>query len=140
MEDHDHWLARATDIFTRVPPVDDPELIDEAVHLFRQVVAAAPSGIAGMRLSGALLHRFYRLGNLHDLDEAIAVARGVLAEWPDVSAVSNLAAALNARFLHHGEKEDIDEAVRLAQVVVRTVSAGHPQLAGFVTNLGSFLE
>jgi tetratricopeptide (TPR) repeat protein len=128
---------------------DRPGILNKAIDLLRQAVAATSSGHPERArylsvLDGALQRRFQRTGALADLDEAVDVGRQALAAAPPghpyhVGFLSNLGNALGARFEHAGTHADLEEAVKLGRQAVAAMAPGDPNRASVMSNLGGNL-
>jgi hypothetical protein len=134
--------------------------IDQAVDLGRMAVRATAPGHPQLAarlygLSGALQVRAMLVARRDDITEAVQFARLAVAAAPGDHphrgmCESNLATALGTEIAMStlaGEKadaatrtRDLDEMIRAARAALRATSAGHPDRAGHLNNLGILLR
>jgi tetratricopeptide (TPR) repeat protein len=109
-------LELAAALRTRYLGLADPEDLDEAIDVLRQVVRDAPSGDAMSRvleqLATALGLRHARTGSRADLEEAVAAAATATGSVREGSKdFPRYAATLAGLLLRRGSPEDLRDAV-----------------------------
>ncbi len=111
-------------------------------------VGIPPQFAADVQRAMQGVQRYQRTGDLKALDAAIAAWERVLNR-PDFSAAEErfrLAAWNDAggaylrRYWRTGETRDLDAALQLWQQAVDATPAGHPDLPGYLNNLGNGLR
>jgi len=126
--------ARADARYNDYQRTGNIQLLQAAITLYQEAVAATPAGHPGrpamlVSLGRALQARFGRTGQLADLDQLIAVGRELVAALPAghparAGRLSSLGSALQIRFGHSGEPADLDQAITLYQEAVAATPAG----------------
>jgi hypothetical protein len=126
-----------------------PELLDEAVAAFREVMAAAgpdhPNAVVFLsNLGGTLYARFELAGDPADLDAAIDTGRRAVESAPHGhphlgAFLSNLGGSLCARFELAGDPADLDAAIDAGRRAVESAPPGHPDQATYMSTLSSSL-
>ncbi|KAG0708377.1 CHAT domain-containing protein [Suillus ampliporus] len=129
---------------------DDPRVLDEVISLHYDALryystTHAQHGQLVCNLGAALITRFVRQGNHHDLDDAITLLREALALQPvghperSVS-LNNLATSLSVRIQHRGNEQDLEEAIVLNREALGLRPVGHSGRSMSLTNLASVLS
>ncbi|KAF8553250.1 TPR-like protein [Imleria badia] len=93
-------------------------------------------------LSGRLLNRFHRFGDLADLQQAIAILEKLVKSSSVVderygAALGDLGPALQFRFERLGELSDLEGAISMLRDAVDLAPQGHPHKSGLLNNLGN---
>ncbi|MFD8389071.1 CHAT domain-containing protein [Streptomyces sp. NPDC059680] len=128
----------------------DPELLDGAVDLARNLVAESPEGAPEhlhhlSRLCEALRHAYSLHQEPRALAEAIGLARTVFTGLPPghprrADAVSELAGLLRLRHEDLGDSESLREAIGLTRALIAELPRDHPARARELNNLAFELE
>ncbi|GAA0248823.1 hypothetical protein GCM10010492_55950 [Saccharothrix mutabilis subsp. mutabilis] len=144
LRDPDALRDEAIGLLSSYPLTGRRDLVEQAVALFREVVA-------GRRRAGDLNNLVAALGMLseHDGDpevlrEAVRAGREAVASAGGDRAraryLDNLGGVLRGLFARTGEPHLLDEAVRAGRDAVALTPTGDRQRVAFLSNLGASLQ
>ena len=116
--------------------------LNEAIRLKTAALNLTPEGQKNrpfyLNSLGTAIHRRFQLyGLLEDLNQEICLLRQAMSEGPKNPGVcqTNLGSALRSRYEMTGNSEDLDQAIEFCSDAVKSVPAGHPNLAAYMGNL-----
>ncbi len=122
------------------------DLLDAAIALFRDAVAAASSDrpVCLSNLGVALYVRFERSGQQTDLDEAVTAFRDAVTTTPPdhpdhPGYLYRVALLLGLRFGLTGQQADLDKLITVGREVVTATPPEHPDHPTCQSNLGNAL-
>jgi CHAT domain-containing protein len=140
----------AVELLRRAEAHTDPTLLNEAIALTRDVVAAVPvhhplHTMMVTNLAAALHSRFGRTGVAADLDEAIHLCRATLGKIAGdnrrrVNLLNILGQALHDRCRQTGSTAHLDEAIHVSRAAVAAAGPDHPFYAVTRSDLGGLLR
>ena len=136
----------ATVLLRRFQAEGDPDDLNTAIDLFRELAEMAPAADDMSKafthdLAVALVLRYERMGRAEDLDEAIGLLSAAVADdAEDIGGKVSLGTALTVRYKRDGDLETLDAAVGLLAAVAEATPSDSPVRASRLVNLANAIS